>query len=162
LAKTVRQAKTSGFRIKVALIGEASELGLEPQFWQQPQPYADFLGKELASFGRYHQRLLVVMPNGIGIYSDREPTRGDKKILASLPPAGSRDDLPATATKAVRSLAKNQGVALSLPPLEQPARSDHGRYLTWLIVGVTFLVTAVAVYFGVSKFVARRRVRSGQ
>jgi len=162
LTKTVKEAKTSGFRIKVALIGEASDLGLEPQLWQQPQPYADFLGKELASFGRYHQRLLVVMPNGAGIYSDRESTRADKKVLAGLPPAGSRDALPVTATKAVRSLAKSQGVALPLPPLEQPARRDHGRYVRWLIVGVTFLVTAVAVYFGLSMFVARKRVRSEQ
>jgi hypothetical protein len=160
LTKTVKEAKTSGFRIKVALIGEASDLGLESQLWQQPQPYADFLGKELASFGSYHRRLLVVMPNGAGIYSDRESTRGDKKVLAGLPPAGSRDALPATATKAVRSLAKSQGVALSLPPLEQPAGSNRGRYFRWLIVGVTFLVTAVVVYFGLSMFVARRRGRS--
>jgi hypothetical protein len=163
LKQTVKEAKTSGFRIKVALIGKPGDLGVVTQLWQQPQRYADFLGQELESFGNYHQRLLVVMPDGYGIYSGREPTNAEKKVLAGLPPAGSRDALPTTATKAVRSLAKDQGVALALPPLEEPTTSNTGRNLSWLVAGgVTFVVTAVIVYMGLSWFVARRRLRAGR
>ncbi|HEY7003081.1 MAG TPA: hypothetical protein VH281_02270 [Gaiellaceae bacterium] len=163
LKQTVKEAKKSGYPIKVALIGKPGDLGLVTRLWQQPQRYADFLGQELASFGNYHQRLLVVMPNGYGIYSDRDSTDAEKKVLAGLPPAGTREALPTTATKAVRSLAQDQGVPVALPPLEQADKSNGVRDFTWLIAGgVTFVVTAVVVYVGLSMFLARRRLRSGR
>jgi hypothetical protein len=46
LTEVVKEAKRSGLRIKVALIGKPEDLGLVTQLWQQPQRYADFLGRE--------------------------------------------------------------------------------------------------------------------
>jgi hypothetical protein len=62
----VSAANRRGFRIRVALIGNAFDLGAVPSFWRQPRTYARFLGAELAFV--YKQRLLIVMPNGFGVY----------------------------------------------------------------------------------------------
>jgi hypothetical protein len=157
LIATVKEAKKSGFPIKVALIGEPGDLGQALGLWQQPQRYANFLGQELVSFGNYHHRLLVVMPNGYGIYSDRDPTKADKRVLASLPKAGTRDDLSHAATEAVTRLAETSGTQVAVPPLQEPAGSGYslvGREALALGAAVTFL----ALILG--GFVAWRRIRA--
>ena len=64
LDTTVKAAAASGFKIRVALIAHNYDLGSVPQLFEKPQPYAEFLGQELAFV--YPGRLLVAMPNGYG------------------------------------------------------------------------------------------------
>jgi hypothetical protein len=62
----VRTANRNHFGIRVAIIGNAFDLGAIPSLWRKPRTYARFLGAELAFV--YKQRVLIVMPNGFGFY----------------------------------------------------------------------------------------------
>jgi cytochrome oxidase Cu insertion factor (SCO1/SenC/PrrC family) len=55
-----------GQPIRVAIIAHSDDLGSVTQLWQKPQLYAAYLGYELSN--TYSGRLVVVMPNGFGVY----------------------------------------------------------------------------------------------
>src|SRR5205085_1904242 len=59
LTSLVHDANTSGYTIRVALVGSAYDMGSVTSLWRKPKPYAKFLGTELAFV--YKNRLLVVM-----------------------------------------------------------------------------------------------------
>ena len=82
LTSTVAAANKAGFRIKVAVIESAQDLGSVPSLFNRQDLYARFLGTELKTF--YTQRLLVVMPAGFGIYNGGKPVDAEKTALASL------------------------------------------------------------------------------
>ena len=76
------EAKRKRFPIRIAVIYQASDLGLIRSYWRKPQPYASFLGKELVTFGRYKGTLVVAMPNGFGVFGPGA-TPGAKAALTS-------------------------------------------------------------------------------
>jgi hypothetical protein len=109
LTSTVAAANKDGFRIKVAVIGTAQDLGSVPSLFNQPTLYAHFLGVELKLF--YTSRLLVVMPAGFGIYNNGRPTSKETEVLATVKIASTDSDgLTQAATAAVRTLEKTIGV----------------------------------------------------
>jgi hypothetical protein len=123
-----RAAAKRRFPVRVAVIYQPTDLGLIQSLWRKPQPYANFLSKELVTFGRYNGTLLVAMPNGFGIAGPGS-TPAVKRALAELPQpgAGSLDDLGGAAAVAVRRLAAADGRTLPSPP-----RSSKGTP-AWLI-----------------------------
>ena len=147
LTEVVKEAKRSGLRIKVALIGKPEDLGLVTQLWRRPQRYADFLGRELASFWNYHQRLLVVMPNGYGIYLKRSSSNSDKRVLAHLPVPASRPDLLNAASVAVVQLAAQDGIKLTLLPVAEPTEGSWNRYAIWIGAGALIVLAFAAILF---------------
>jgi hypothetical protein len=94
LQAIVREANARGFKIRVAVIAQPSDLGTVFSLFKQPERYARFLGQELVFV--YRGGLLIAMPNGYGF------ARGgaaDPKLAAAvkrLPPPGN------DATKLVR------------------------------------------------------------
>jgi hypothetical protein len=66
LAGVLAAARKQGYPIRVALIATPADLGSITELWRMPHSYADFLGQELSLI--YHGTLLVVMPNGLGVY----------------------------------------------------------------------------------------------
>jgi hypothetical protein len=107
LQRLVEDAKAKGFEVRVALIGSRTDLGAVPVLWRRPQTYARFLGQELALY--YPRRLLIVMPNGYGIYRhDRGLAAEEQSALDDLPAPGS--DLVGAAERAVQRLAALHGV----------------------------------------------------
>jgi hypothetical protein len=112
LDKTTQQVTDAGLPIKVAVIGNKTDLGAVPQLWAKPQVYARFLGSELRFI--YKGTLVVVMPQGLGI-------NGPYPLAKALPafqgidprkdpsPAG----LTTAADQALRSLAKADGLTVS-------------------------------------------------
>jgi hypothetical protein len=88
LAQT-KAAANQNRPIKVAVISQPSDLGLIQSLWKKPQPYAEFLGKELVQFGRYNGTLIVSMPNGYGI-NGPDAAKG-KPVLARLPKPSTSD-----------------------------------------------------------------------
>jgi hypothetical protein len=137
--------------IRVAVIAMPSDLGLIQSLWQKPQPYAEFLGKELFQFARYKGTTLVVMPNGYGVYG---PLAGKgKPALARLPKPGTSDldKLGEHAATATRRAAAANGVVL--PP---PSSSSSGSSGTpsWVIAAAAL---GGAVLVGGLVFVALRR-----
>ena len=64
LGGELKAAARKGFPIRVAIIASPFDLGAVTALWRKPRAYARFLGIELSAV--YRQRLLVVMPDGLG------------------------------------------------------------------------------------------------
>ena len=112
LAGTTQQITDAGLPIKVAVIGNRTDLGAVPQLWAKPQTYARFLGSELRFI--YKDTLLVVMPQGFGINGPYPPS----KAVAALAGIDPRSDptpqgLTNSADKALRALAAADGLKVA-------------------------------------------------
>ncbi len=132
LSALLADANRKGFPIRVAVISSKIDLGAVPVLYRKPQTYAKFLGQELFYF--YKHSLLVVMPNGYGVYAHGPAPKGDVAAVAKLPPAGSTDGntLVAAADRAVRTLARRRGIELSATPVaasSSASSNNHDRLL---------------------------------
>ena len=111
LQTTAQQVSDAGLPIKVAVIGNKTDLGAVPQLWAKPQTYAKFLGAELRFV--YKDTLLIVMPQGFGINGPFPQS----KAIAALSGIDPRKDptpegLTESADQALRALAKADGRTL--------------------------------------------------
>jgi hypothetical protein len=109
---TAQKVTDAGLPIKVAIIGNKTDLGAVPQLWAKPQVYAKFLGAELRFV--YKDTLLIVMPQGFGINGPYSLPRA----LAALQGIDPRKDttplgLTDSADKALRALAAADGKKIS-------------------------------------------------
>src|SRR5262249_10245575 len=86
LAATVQKARSHGYTIRVAVIGKRYTMGSVGVLWNQPEPYARFLGQELAF--QYRKNLLVVMPNGFGVSRGGKPSPAQQSVVDRLESPG--------------------------------------------------------------------------
>lgn len=106
-----------GDRVRVAVIGDQTDLGSIPSLFGHPVDYAHFLGIELGFW--YVGPLLVVMPAGFGIYDGGRSTEAEEAVLRSLHVDGSSaDGLTRSATTAVQQLSAAS--ALDSPDIRAP------------------------------------------
>jgi hypothetical protein len=119
MEKTLRAARASGLQLKVAIIGTREELGLVPKFFGHPQPYAQFLDREI-SFNQ-PQSLLVVMPDGFGVVP-----ASSANALARVPIDKQRrsDGLTRSAILAVVALARARGHPIVTPSIPTSSTSS--------------------------------------
>jgi MYXO-CTERM domain-containing protein len=112
LKQTVNEANAKGYRIRVALIHDESDLGTVPTLLNQPQKYAQFLGPEIGFV--YKGDVLVVMPGGLGVTST-DPSPAPAKAIAGMKveAGGLPDGLAQTAQEAVTRLAAAAGHPLA-------------------------------------------------
>ena len=95
LEATVDEADDAGFRIRVALIAEATDLGTAFSLLNRPQQYAELLGSELSFI--YDGRLLIVTPQGYGFVVEGKRDEQANGVLARLPAPGRlRNLLPSS------------------------------------------------------------------
>jgi hypothetical protein len=144
LSALLSAAARGGFPARVALIASPADLGSIGELWRGPERYARFLGQELGQV--FHGTLLVVMPNGFGVYSV-----GGRGVPVEVP-SGLRipDSAPAlasAATSAVKRLAAAAGVRLSLPAA--PGSSTAGGrgsidLAAWIAFATGLVVIAAA------------------
>ena len=151
LLALVRDAKTKGFPIKVALIPDSYDLGSVTALWRKPRLYARFLGEEDAAF--FKQRLLIVMPNGFGFYRPGRPVDAEYAALSRIPIGAGDDGLVRAAIAGVQTLAAADGVTLAAPShVTTPAqRNSHDR-----IVIIVAAAVALALA-GLLRLALRRR-----
>jgi len=149
LLTLTKEAVKKRFPVRVAVIWQPSDLGLIGSLWLKPQPYATFLGKELASFGRYHGTLVVTMPNGFGVFGPGA-TAAAKRALAALPKPGNGDanSLGDATVQAVLAVASANGHPLPAPP------KQSGGTPTWVILLAALGGAAVV---GAALFLGLRR-----
>ena len=150
LRQLLATTKEKGFEVRVALIATRGDLGAVPVLYRKPQRYADFLGQELLFV--YKGMVLVVMPNGYGVYQNGVALPKDKRLLAQLPAPGITDGnaLAVSAGNAVRTLARQRGLTLRTTPT---GSSSSNRDRVQIVVGVILLCSlALAV-----RLVQRRR-----
>jgi hypothetical protein len=136
-------AQKSGYQIRVAMIAAPSDLGSVGALWHQPQSYAEFLGQELSIL--YRGTLLVVMPNGFGLYEGGHPTGAARSALASIRSPGSAGLVDGTLI-AIQRLAKASGHTLQASSRSAPggpAGNDTGTGIA-LAVGAALIAAAWA------------------
>jgi len=100
-----------GDPIRVAVIANQSDLGTVTTLWDQPQRYSEYLGYELSL--TYAGRLLIVMPNGFGVYWHADPAAAATlaRSLSSVHIAGGTPaDLKAATEAAVYKVEAAAGV----------------------------------------------------
>ncbi len=144
LASALAAAARSGYPIRVALISGPTDLGSVTVLWRQPETYAHFLDEELGpSNGR---RVLVVMPNGFGLYTSGPARPAERAAIASLPAPGSGSALAAAALGAVRRLAATAGHVLPAAPADTGPRAGAGSSdpVAWIVFGLGSIVIVAA------------------
>ena len=157
LAKLLADAKAKGFTLRVAVIVTPYDLGSVPFLFDKPQRYANFLGQEDYYF--FKDELLVVMPNGYGLYKARALPAADKAVIAALPPPNTKDGnaLVMAADRAVIALAAKRGIALHSASGSGSAGSSTSRDRALIAAAVLLAgLLALGVRYG------RRLWRSAQ
>ncbi len=114
-------AARSGYAIRVAVIPSATDLGSVTALWRQPANYARFLGAELSLVS--DARVLVVMPNGFGLYHAGRSLPGEHAALERLGPAAPGPGIVSAAITAIEQLAAASGHPLSPASLAAAARA---------------------------------------
>jgi hypothetical protein len=127
LGALVTAARTDGYPLRVALIASPTDLGSVTELWRQPENYAHFLGQELSLV--YRGTLLVVMPDGFGLYGRGASAGGAALAGLAVAPGG----LGARAITAVQHLAAAAGHPLQVS-VGLPQRSSGSTDYTALIV----------------------------
>jgi hypothetical protein len=109
----LQSAKEQGFPLKLAVIVTRYDLGAVPILYRKPQTYAKFLAQEDYYF--WKDELLVVMPNGYGLYKLKNLPPEDKAALAKLPRFDTANGpaLADAAERAIIALAARRGLKLS-------------------------------------------------
>jgi hypothetical protein len=121
LDQAVAAVYAHGYRVKVAVIASATDLGAVPSLFGKPADYAKFLGTELSFV--YVGPLLIAMPAGYGMYDGGRPTIAEDAVLASLHPQGSSaEDLTKSAAAAAGDLLRAGALRSKdiLPPYAEP------------------------------------------
>jgi hypothetical protein len=117
LSSAVNAVYANGNRVKVAVIATVEDLGAVPSLMHKPEDYAKFLGQELMGF--YVGPLLIVMPNGWGVYDGGRSVAAENGVLDGLSVNGSSvDNLVRSAAGAVQRL--EAAGALKSPDVRAP------------------------------------------
>src|SRR5262249_50781056 len=99
-------------------------LGAIPSLFGKPTEYARFLGTELSM--TYVGPLLIVMPEGYGIYDGGRSTAAEQAVLSKLAVDGStKDALVASAAKAAGGLGGGAAGRFAGVALERHPRPVH-------------------------------------
>ena len=147
----VEAANRSGYAIRVAVIGSSYDLGSVTSLWRQPRTYARFLGAELQFV--YAKRLLIVMPNGFGMYWKGHAVDREYAVLSKIPIENSAAGLVDAAQTAVSRLAAASGVKVKrTAPATVPNGGGQSR-------AVIILAAVAAVAVAVLARLALRRPR---
>lgn len=144
LASLLGTARRSGLSLRVAVIASPADLGSVTELWREPQTYARFLGQELSLV--YRATLLVVMPNGFGVYRPGKVPPALARALAGLPPAGTASRLGGVTLTAIQRVAAAAGHELPVPSASgaaTPSSASSGT-VPWIVfaAGLVLIVAA--------------------
>ncbi len=105
LKSAIEAAYVKRYRVKVAVIASQTDLGAVPSLFGKPTQYAKFLGTELETF--YVGPLLIVMPQGFGIYDGGRSVAAETRVLDGVKiKGGDTEGLTHAATEAVTRLLR--------------------------------------------------------
>jgi hypothetical protein len=109
----LESSKKQGFALRVAVIVSRYDLGAVPILYRKPQTYAKFLAQ--VDYYFWKDELLVVMPNGYGLYKLKNLPPADKAKLAKLPAFDTTNGpaLAGAAERAITALAARRGLTLA-------------------------------------------------
>ena len=133
-------ASRSGYTLRVALIAEPADLGSVTELSHQPQNHAHFLGQELSL--NYNGPLLVLMPNGYGLYQPHASPNDHASVLSALAPPGR--NLAPGALGAIERLAAASGHNLPTPAATTPTNSRSSDTTAWTVFGIGAIIIILA------------------
>jgi hypothetical protein len=142
LGALLSAAQRSGYPLRVAVIASPADLGSITELWRRPQSYARFLGQELSL--NFHGTLLVVMPNGFGLYGPGAHSAAQRAALAQAESRRTKAALGATAIAAVGQLATAAGHPLTVGAISTGATPAKNDSLAWLALLIGALLIVVA------------------
>jgi len=152
LNAALASGRKAGMPIKVALIAGKGDLGaVSILFDRPPNQYAKFLGTELSYVNK--ARVLVVLPEGYGLWWHKPLPANEVKAIRALPPPASADGdtMVAAANTAVRRLLALHGIQVAPPPaVHSSTNADRLK-----IAGGALVLVAIGL--GVSLLLRRRR-----
>jgi len=132
LGGLLHAAQQSGYQIRVAMIASPTDLGSVTELWRQPQNYARFLAQELSLL--YRGPLLVVMPNGYGLYSLAGPLATGQSAFAGVRAPGL--SLATATLTAIQRLAAAAGHDLPLPSAAAPSTTGSTNTVAWFVFAI--------------------------
>ena len=128
------------YQMRVALIASRADLGSVTELWGQPQNYAQFLGQELSL--AYRGPLLVVMPDGFGLYRLGGAPVSARAALAGVNAPGGA--LGAAAITGIRRVAAAAGHSLPLPSAQAPSGPTSSDVLPWVAFAIGGVLIVLA------------------
>ena len=146
LTAVLNAAARAGYPVRVAVIASASDLGSIGSLWRQPQKYADYVGIELSQIAP--GRVLVVMPNGFGLYQPGLTPADAQAQLARTPAPPRSRNLTTLAAGGVRNLAAASGHPIPSSTIHvitaKPPPSHATSWTTWLawLLGAALILTS--------------------
>jgi hypothetical protein len=148
LGRLLDATTTAGAPVRVAIISRKDDLGSVESLWNEPQTYAEYLGLELGD--TYGGRLLIVMPDGYGVYWHANPgaaTKLEQALGGRKPVSGQAASMTAATITAVDRIESSAGIGSANPvdcgdrrgvaehgiqlvhePAQGPDRSAAGRH----------------------------------
>ena len=156
LQDTIRSADASGFKIRVALILDRTDLGAVPQLLGHPREYVHLLSGELV-YG-WTGALIAVEPSGIGVRNVK-PLAPAQRLVDGIEVAkpASSDGLARAAITAIRKLAVANGHTLAKPAAAPSTSSSSSSSTPLLAIGGAVIGVVVLLIAG--WLVLRRRRR---
>ena len=144
LVSLVDAARARGLSLRVAMIASPNDLGSVTELWRQPGLYSRFLGQELSLL--YRGAVLVVMPNGFGLYARGGVAPAAKAALAGLAPPGSTAKLGDAALTAIDHFAAASGHPLPAPSAVRTptAGTGSGDPVAWIVFAAGLIAIVVA------------------
>ena len=125
----------------MALIASPSDLGSVGELWRKPQGYAEFLGEELSLV--YRGTLLVVMPDGFGLYRSSGSIAAERTSLASVGIPGSGAHLGSATLATIQTLAAASGHRLpavrgvsTSEALASEVKAPSSDVFAWIVFGL--------------------------
>jgi hypothetical protein len=147
LTSTITSANTAGFKIRVALILDKTDLGSVPQLFGHPVQYVHLLASELV-YG-WKGGVIAVQPAGIGVRNVTPLAKAQALVdtIAVAKPA-TADSLAEAATTAVRKLAAQDGKTLPADTTTTTATASSSgggsSVWTWVEIAVPIAVLLAA------------------
>lgn len=160
IAAVLEAAQGHGVPVRLALIATPSDLGSVTQLWRMPASYASFLGQELSLV--FHGTLVVVMPNGFGVYRTSGIPATVRSSMANLTAPGTGSSMGAAAVTAVERLAAASGHPLTLGEVKAPRLTNPGPPAGGPIAWAVFAAGAALIALAWTASLRARPARLGR
>jgi hypothetical protein len=143
LQGTIQAANAAGFKIRVALILDRTDLGAVPQLFGHPDAYVDLLAAELHF--AWKGGVVAVQPAGVGV-RNVTPLAAAERLVSHIQVAtpASSDNLARAATTAVQELAAAAGYVIGSGAGE-PAPASTSTISSTLTIVLPMLVASAGL-----------------
>jgi uncharacterized protein (TIGR03382 family) len=156
LEGTIKAAALAGFRVRVALILDRTDLGAVPQLFGHPDNYVKLLAGEI--YNGWKGALIAVQPSGIGVRNVK-PLAPARRVVAEIKIAtpASADSLARAARVAILKVAAVDGHPLNGPVTTAGKSSSSS---TFVVFGGAVIAITLALLAG--WLILRRRRRAAR